>query len=159
VALFAECFGLLLLVFIRDHFGEPCPFGAHAAWMMDVLCWVFATAFACAFIPGKCCQSCCCASPVGPVCRVNGFQVDRPGLVIGSLSDFDRLWGEYIQVYCPFANFDRERFSSSFAFPYHLASSCFVSPGSQLAYTLPLFPGQEVCVAPPHFSRDPLKDC
>jgi hypothetical protein len=64
VAFFAECQGLLLLILVGCNFGSPGPFGAHTIFVMNVLGWMFFTAFTRSVTAGKCCQPRCCASAV-----------------------------------------------------------------------------------------------
>jgi len=109
VTFFAECLCLVSLVFIRPYLCKHRPFGLHTVLVMDLLCWVFTTAFADSFTAGKCCQSCCCASSLHPVHWVNRFEVYCPGFLIGYRSYFCGFWGKYIKGHFPFSILGRER--------------------------------------------------
>ena len=73
VAFLTECRCLFLLVLIGHNFCKHCPFGLHPVSVMDLIYWVFTTAFTYPFTAGNCCQSCCCASSFHPVHRVRRF--------------------------------------------------------------------------------------
>ena len=53
VAFFAECLRLLSLILVGGDFCKHCPFGLHPVFVVDLLGWVFTTAFAGSFTAGK----------------------------------------------------------------------------------------------------------
>ena len=135
VTLFTKCLCLLSLVLVGHYSCRHRSFGFHPVLVMDMLRWVFSTAFTCSFTAGKCCQFCCRASSSHPVRGVDGLQVDCPGLFVGYRAYFCGFWREYIKIYCPFSNFDRERLPPVVSLRYCLVHACCLSPYQQTLNT------------------------
>src|SRR5439155_24320614 len=122
-----------------------------------VLGWVCCTAFTYPFTAGKGCQSCGCAPSSLPVSRGRGLEVDCPYFLVGYGSYFGRSWWKYVEVIFSCSNAGDERLPVGCPFFHRFMCTCCCCPGEELLDTHSLFPGQVMCVKPPHFLRDPIK--
>ena len=157
VTLLTECYCVLLLVLIGHDFGSQGPFGFHPVCVMHLIDWVFATAFADAFTAGKGCQSCCCASSLYPVGRVDRFDINCPCCLVGHRKYGSGFWREYVQPIFLCLNVIGKGQSPVIALLHRFVPSCLHSPGEQLLDTHSVLSCEEVCVVPPHFVGGPVE--
>lgn len=88
---------------------------------------------------------------------VDRFEVNRPRLFVGDCVYVRSVWWEYLHIVFPLPNFAGERLPLVVALVHHFEMSCLRGPRQQLFPALLLFPGQDMCIKPPHVCSHPLQ--